>query len=172
MSANPGAPVRASAFAELGVPPFLIGAIEAMGITEPFPVQVAALPSALEGRDILGRARTGSGKTLAFAVPVVARLAASTNRVQPKQPRALVLVPTRELAAQVASAFLPLARAARLRELFDSARARSRMACSPCARLSANKRPFSDLRTAPLGLHRVVAVSNRRLPFIVTRLFP
>ena len=86
-----------------------------MGITEPFPVQVAALPSALEGRDVLGRARTGSGKTLAFAVPVVARLAASTNRVQPKQPRALVLVPTCELAAQVASAFLPLARAARLR---------------------------------------------------------
>ena len=53
--------------------------------------------------------------TLAFAVPVVARLAASSNRAQPKQPRALVLVPTRELAAQVASAFVPLARAARLR---------------------------------------------------------
>jgi superfamily II DNA/RNA helicase len=116
LSAIPDAPVRASSsFAELGVPPFLTGAIEAMGITEPFPVQVAALPSALAGRDILGRARTGSGKTLAFAVPVVARLAASSNRAQPKQPRALVLVPTRELAAQVASAFVPLARAARLR---------------------------------------------------------
>jgi superfamily II DNA/RNA helicase len=115
LSVNQDALTRASSFAELGVPPFLVGAIQAMGITEPFPIQLATLPSALSGRDILGRARTGSGKTLAFALPLVARLAAAPNRAEPKRPRALVLVPTRELAAQVGAVFAPLARTARLR---------------------------------------------------------
>jgi superfamily II DNA/RNA helicase len=79
----------------------------------PFPIQAATLPNALAGRDVLGRGRTGSGKTLAFGLPVLARL--DGQRAQPRQPLALVLVPTRELAQQVTDALAPYARALRLR---------------------------------------------------------
>lgn len=85
-------------FADLGVPPHLRAALSRRGIEEPFPIQAATIPDALAGRDICGRAPTGSGKTLAFglAIATVDPIAA------PRRPRALVLVPTRELAAQVA----------------------------------------------------------------------
>jgi superfamily II DNA/RNA helicase len=76
-------------------------------IVNPSPIQQAVIPAALEGRNVLGRARTGSGKTLAFGLPVLARLAGGTSR--PKAPRALILLPTRELAIQVHTALLPLA---------------------------------------------------------------
>ena len=59
-------------------------------------MQAAVVPDALGGRDVLGRARTGSGKTLAFGLPVLSRLAGRRSR--PKQPRGLIVVPTRELA--------------------------------------------------------------------------
>ncbi len=98
-------------FAELGVPDPLVAALTAAGITTPLPIQGATLPDSLAGRDVLGRARTGSGKTLAFALPTVAALAASGARRTPRKPRSLVLVPTRELANQVADAIAPLARA-------------------------------------------------------------
>jgi superfamily II DNA/RNA helicase len=98
-------------FAALGVPAPLVEALAADGITAPFPIQVATLPDTLAGRDVLGRGRTGSGKTLAFSLPLVARLAAAGSRRQPKRPRALVLVPTRELANQVLAVVDPLARA-------------------------------------------------------------
>src|SRR3569833_1260854 len=98
-------------FAALGVPAPLVEVLEASGITAPFPIQVATLPDTLAGRDVLGRGRTGSGKTLAFSIPLVARLAASTSKRQPKRPRALILVPTRELANQVNAVVDPLARA-------------------------------------------------------------
>jgi superfamily II DNA/RNA helicase len=98
-------------FAALGVPAPLVEVLEASGITAPFPIQVATLPDTLAGRDVLGRGRTGSGKTLAFSLPLVARLAASDSRRTPKRPRALILVPTRELANQVAAVVDPLARA-------------------------------------------------------------
>ena len=88
--------------------PRLVSALAARGITEPFAIQSRALPDALAGRDVLGRAQTGSGKTLAFGLPVLTRLAASTSPRQPKAPRALVLVPTRELAKQVADVLIPL----------------------------------------------------------------
>src|SRR5712691_2810845 len=91
----------AASFAELGVHLRLVTALAARGIREPFAIQSRAIPDALEGRDILGRAQTGSGKTLAFGLPLLTRLAASTHQQQ-KAPRALVLVPTRELAQQVA----------------------------------------------------------------------
>src|ERR671913_567498 len=81
----------------------------------PFPIQVATLPDSLAGRDVLGRGRTGSGKTLAFSLPLVARLAASDSRRQPKRPRSLILVPTRELANQVAAVVDPMARALGMR---------------------------------------------------------
>ncbi len=102
-------------FAALGVPAPLVEVLTASGITAPFPIQVATLPDSLAGRDVLGRGRTGSGKTIAFALPLVARLAASTTRRQARRPRALVLVPTRELANQVMATVEPLATALGLR---------------------------------------------------------
>jgi superfamily II DNA/RNA helicase len=96
-------------FAELGLPTPLLRALDAAGITEPFPIQAATLPDALAGRDVLGRAQTGSGKTLAFGLALLTRL--RDGRARPGRPRALVLVPTRELATQVTDALLPLAKA-------------------------------------------------------------
>jgi superfamily II DNA/RNA helicase len=98
-------------FDALGVPAPLVEVLVTSGITAPFPIQVATLPDSLAGKDVLGRGRTGSGKTLAFSLPLVARLAASDSRRQPRKPRALILVPTRELANQVAAVVDPLARA-------------------------------------------------------------
>jgi superfamily II DNA/RNA helicase len=100
-----------STFDALGVPAPLVEVLSASGIDAPFPIQVATLPDSLSGRDVLGRGRTGSGKTLAFSIPLVARLAASDSKRQPKRPRSLILVPTRELANQVAAVVDPLARA-------------------------------------------------------------
>ena len=101
----------AEAFVALGVPTVLAQVLAAQGLTEPFAIQSVTLPDSLQGRDVLGQGRTGSGKTLAFALPLVARLAATPMRPTPGRPRALVLVPTRELANQVASVIDPLARA-------------------------------------------------------------
>ncbi|HEY5025025.1 MAG TPA: DEAD/DEAH box helicase [Acidimicrobiales bacterium] len=84
-------------FADLGVRPELVARLHARGLTSPFPIQEATLPDVLAGRDVCGRAPTGSGKTLAFGLAVVSR----TNGSKPGHPGALVLVPTRELAAQV-----------------------------------------------------------------------
>ncbi len=84
-------------FADLGVPANLVERLRQRGITEAFPIQEAALPDALAGRDVVGKAATGSGKTLAFGLPLMARL----TKARPRKPVGLVLVPTRELAAQV-----------------------------------------------------------------------
>jgi superfamily II DNA/RNA helicase len=94
-------------FATLGVAPDLVAVLADRGITEPFPIQAATLPDALAGRDVTGRAPTGSGKTLAFGLPIVSRV----RKARPGRPRALVLAPTRELAAQIATELAPLARA-------------------------------------------------------------
>ena len=94
-------------FADLGVPSELTAVLAGLGITEPFPIQTATIPDALEGRDVLGRGRTGSGKTLGFGLPMLTRL--TTKRGMGV--RGLVLVPTRELAMQVADVLAPLARA-------------------------------------------------------------
>jgi len=100
----------AATFAELGLDARLVRALAARDIHEPFAIQARAIPDALAGRDVLGRAQTGSGKTLAFGLPLLTRLAASTGRRHEKAPRGLVLVPTRELAQQVADALTPLGR--------------------------------------------------------------
>jgi superfamily II DNA/RNA helicase len=100
-------------FSALGVPPALVAELGRRGIREPFAIQARALPDALAGRDVLGRAQTGSGKTLAFGLPMLARLAdlaATSPRRRQKAPRGLVLVPTRELAVQVAEVLVPLGR--------------------------------------------------------------
>ncbi len=103
----------AHGFAAMGLPARLSEVLAHQGITVPTPVQAAVVPDALAGRDVLGRARTGSGKTLAFGLPVLARLAGGRRR--PHAPRALIVLPTRELADQVRSALEPLAHALQLR---------------------------------------------------------
>jgi len=97
------------------VPANLASVLAGLSITEPTPIQAATLPDSLAGRDVLGRGRTGSGKTYAFLLPLVARLTAPPRRTRPGAPRALVLVPTRELAGQVDAALKPLAATAGLR---------------------------------------------------------
>jgi superfamily II DNA/RNA helicase len=104
-------------FTELGLPRQLVDTLDNLGITSPFPIQAATLPDSLAGKDILGRGRTGSGKTYAFLLPVLARLAASKSRRQPKRPRALILAPTRELASQIEAAAKPIASVLGLRTL-------------------------------------------------------
>ena len=87
-------------FKDLGLPLPIVRELQRQGITEPFPIQAAAIPDALAGRDVLGRGPTGSGKTFTFGLPMLARLA-EKGVTRPGHPRALVLTPTRELAAQV-----------------------------------------------------------------------
>ena len=103
-------------FIDLGVPAKIAAVLSAQGIDAPFPIQVDSLPDTLAGRDVLGRGKTGSGKTLAFGIPMVARLAVSSNSNQGmRKPRGLVLAPTRELATQITNALQPLANAMNLR---------------------------------------------------------
>ncbi|MEU2038733.1 DEAD/DEAH box helicase [Nocardia niwae] len=86
-------------FADLGLPAVLVQALRRDGIETPFPIQAATAPDVLAGKDVLGRGPTGSGKTLAFGLPMLARLTGAPAK--PGRPRGLVLVPTRELAAQI-----------------------------------------------------------------------
>src|SRR5206468_1662588 len=97
-------------FRSLGVRPQVVDALAARGITTPFPVQELVLPDALAGSDVLVKSPTGSGKTLAFGLALVQR-----TRKGGSTPSALVLVPTRELAAQVAEELRAPARAAGLK---------------------------------------------------------
>ncbi|SDT72053.1 Superfamily II DNA and RNA helicase [Streptomyces sp. TLI_053] len=93
-------------FGDLGLPDEVVRALAKRGVTTPFPIQAATIPDALAGKDVLGRGRTGSGKTLSFGLPLLTRLAAG-ERTRAKSPRGLILVPTRELAMQVADALEP-----------------------------------------------------------------
>ena len=88
-------------FAEIGLPEQLVAALARNSITSPSPIQAQSIPYALAGTNVLGRAQTGSGKTLAFGLPMLTRLSRHEDRPAAKRPRALVLVPTRELAFQV-----------------------------------------------------------------------
>ena len=97
-------------FAGLGLPTPVVEELSRQGITSPFPIQLATISDALAGRDVLGRGRTGSGKTLAFSLPMIARLDEDNRVPARRRPRALVLVPTRELANQVRDVIQPLAR--------------------------------------------------------------
>nr|CAN77581.1 hypothetical protein VITISV_015347 [Vitis vinifera] len=94
------------ALAQLGLPPRLVESLEQRGITHLFPIQRAVLVPALEGRDLIARAKTGTGKTLAFGIPIIKRLSEddekrTSQRRSGRLPRVLVLAPTRELAKQV-----------------------------------------------------------------------
>jgi superfamily II DNA/RNA helicase len=98
-------------FDALGVSSALVDALEAQGITEPFPIQSLTIADGLAGRDVLGKAKTGSGKTLAFGIPLLDRI----EKAEPRRPHGLVLVPTRELANQVRGVLAPLGRVKGLR---------------------------------------------------------
>src|SRR5271166_4657728 len=87
-------------FTKFGLSPHILEGVKAMGYLEPTPIQLRAIPLIMSGRDVIGSAQTGTGKTAAFGLPILSQL----GRHQP-QPRALVLEPTRELAAQVETAF-------------------------------------------------------------------
>src|SRR5690606_27100130 len=105
----PNAADDARGFADLGLRPELLRALAGLGYEEPTPIQREAIPPLLAGRDLLGQAATGTGKTAAFALPLLERLAAAgavgAGAIEAgAAPRALVLVPTRELAIQVSEA--------------------------------------------------------------------
>ena len=102
-------------FADLGVPAPLNRVLAERGISEPTPIQSATLADAIAGRDVLGRGRTGSGKTYAFLLPLVTRLGRATAARRANRPRALILVPTRELAVQIEAVLRPLAATCGLR---------------------------------------------------------
>ena len=101
-SANqaPESSSSSSGFARFGFAPEVLAALDAIGYSEPSPIQQASIPELLLGRDLVGQAQTGTGKTAAFALPVLARIDPSQRK-----PQVLVLAPTRELALQVAAAF-------------------------------------------------------------------
>ena len=110
-SAPTKAPKEASTalttFRELGVLPETGEALEAVGITDPFPIQELTLPVALAGNDVIGQAKTGTGKTLGFGIPLLQRIIGPHDvdaefLAAPGKPQALVVVPTRELCVQVA----------------------------------------------------------------------
>ncbi|MEN9541099.1 MAG: hypothetical protein RLZZ459_1190, partial [Cyanobacteriota bacterium] len=93
-------PAKPTGFASFGFAPELLDALTAIGYEEPSPIQKAAIPELLLGRDLVGQAQTGTGKTAAFALPMLAAL-----DDHQRTPQVLVLTPTRELAIQVADAF-------------------------------------------------------------------
>src|ERR1035441_640274 len=109
-----GADGEQPSFDSLGVDPALVKALAEQGITTAFAIQAMTVADALAGRDVCGKAKTGSGKTLAFGIPLLQRTMAARS-TEPGRPRALVLVPTRELAVQVSEVLEPLAKEAGLR---------------------------------------------------------
>ncbi|TDC06561.1 DEAD/DEAH box helicase [Nonomuraea longispora] len=102
-----------SEFELLGLPKPLVNGLAKLGFDSPFAIQSATIPDVLAGHDVLGRGQTGSGKTLAFGLPTMARIAGV--RPAPGRPKAMILVPTRELALQVHDALEPLGRGLGLR---------------------------------------------------------
>jgi superfamily II DNA/RNA helicase len=105
---------EAPTFDSLGVDPALVKALASQGITTAFSIQAMTIADALAGRDVCGKAKTGSGKTLAFGIPLLQRTM-SSHATEPGRPRALVLVPTRELAVQVSEVLEALGEQAGLR---------------------------------------------------------
>ena len=94
-------------FSDLGLSEELLRAVDDAGYSEPTPIQAQAIPVVLMGRDVLGCAQTGTGKTASFTLPMIEILA--SGRAKARMPRSLILEPTRELAAQVATTSTPMA---------------------------------------------------------------
>ena len=123
---NPPSDSPESSFADLGIRPELLATLTALGYEEPTPIQSAAIPMLIEGKDLLGQAATGTGKTASFALPILEKL---TGGDRGKAPTSLVLVPTRELALQVSQAFHEYGRAigTRLVAIYGGAPARQQI---------------------------------------------
>ena len=100
-------------FSTLGLSPKILQSIQDVGYTTPTPIQTAAIPHVLSGRDLIGIAQTGTGKTAAFVLPILERLSRATT--QSRAPRALIVAPTRELAAQIDESVRTLGRAMHIR---------------------------------------------------------
>jgi ATP-dependent RNA helicase RhlE len=101
-------------FSSLGLAETILSALERQGYEAPTPIQAASIPSLLAGKDLLGCAQTGTGKTAAFALPIIQRLSAMPTRPAPRSCRALVVAPTRELAAQIDASFTAYGATSRL----------------------------------------------------------
>ena len=101
----------------LGLAEPLLRALGAQNFSTPTPIQAAAIPPLLAGRDLLGIAQTGTGKTAAFALPMLQHLAAAAVRPAPFRTRALILAPTRELALQIEDSLRQLGSGLRLRSV-------------------------------------------------------
>ena len=97
-------------FKTLGIAPRILENLDELGLTQPTPIQVEAIPHALKGRDILGLAQTGTGKTAAFGLPILSKLIELGRRPNPKTVRALILAPTRELATQITDNLMAFAK--------------------------------------------------------------
>jgi superfamily II DNA/RNA helicase len=139
----PTSPAVNPSFTDLGVAPEFAAALARQGIMEPFAIQIATLPDAIAGRDVLARAQTGSGKTLAFGLAALTNLLGKT--AHRRQPLSLILVPTRELAMQVNDTLRPIADAAELR-----------------LRLIAGGMPYAkQIDALDRGVHMLVATPGR-----------
>jgi ATP-dependent RNA helicase RhlE len=101
-------------FSSLGLSESILSALQRLGYESPTPIQTASIPHLLAGKDLLGCAQTGTGKTAAFALPIIQRLSASPARPCPRGCRALVVAPTRELAAQIDASFADYGSTSRL----------------------------------------------------------
>ena len=93
-------------FADLGLSPKILKALELTNMTTPTPIQAQAIPHIMKGADLMGLAQTGTGKTAAFGLPLLHRLLDIGHPLAPRHVRALVLAPTRELVSQIAENFL------------------------------------------------------------------
>ncbi|PZE78385.1 DEAD/DEAH box helicase [Curtobacterium sp. MCBD17_019] len=112
--ATVAADVEGVTFGDLGIGSNIVRVLAELGADRPFPIQAATIPDVLAGKDVLGRGRTGSGKTIAFGAPLVEKLmenGGGKNRRMGRNPRALILAPTRELALQIDRTVQPIARA-------------------------------------------------------------
>ncbi|MCJ7498829.1 DEAD/DEAH box helicase, partial [bacterium] len=97
--------MNSKTFEQLGLIEPLLRAVREEGYTNPTPIQEAAIPELIAGRDLLGGAQTGTGKTAAFALPIIQKLVGQRKSPTPRSVRALILTPTRELAAQIGDSF-------------------------------------------------------------------
>jgi ATP-dependent RNA helicase RhlE len=104
-------------FEQLGLSQPILEALTALSITNPTPIQLAAIPAALKGNDVVGLAQTGTGKTAAFALPLIEKIVASGRRPSPRKVHALILSPTRELASQIHKSIRDFSRRVKLRSV-------------------------------------------------------
>ena len=139
-------------FTDLGLAETLLRAIEAEGYTTPTPIQAAVIPHLLDDEDVLGIAQTGTGKTASFVLPILERLVARKGRPPVKACRALILTPTRELAAQID----------------DEIRRYSRFARISTAVIVGGVKPGPQVRTLARGVDIVVATPGRLLDHLGT----